>query len=476
MHLLAVLISLLVVLDSSAQITDSLTNLIPIKEQDSLSFIKSKRMSVADLSKKREGKFVTGIPDFSSDPVTGFGFGVRTNVYWNGKKENPFFAYTPYLMKLKANTAYYTSNARELILSLDVPYYKGTRWRFKIDFKAQQNPANLYFGSSGSTLGELRLPSTPNGGQTFSTYSSFNEARKTLRQGGVGEASFVTDALSNRFRETEYMLNLKADYALGKKGVWRIMGGYEIQHLSYKTFEGSDAEAIDPNTNQEIKAPNGTSLLRRDFQEGLVSGLDGGWVSILQTALIYDTRDFEPDPTKGYYLEVANEFSSRIIGSDFEFNKLFLQGRVYKKIPIGPRTVFGARFGIGNIFGSKAPFFEFQDQWSPDGSINALGGRQSLRGHRANRYLARSLAFANFELRVRLAEIKLGKQRFAFGVAPFFDAGTVRDEWQNLNFSNIKNSYGGGLRIAWNQSTIISFDYGFSKEDRLFYFGIGQTF
>jgi hypothetical protein len=32
------------------------------------------------------------------------------------------------------------------------------------------------------------------------------------------------------------MLNLKADYALMENG--RIMSGYEIQHLSYKTFEG----------------------------------------------------------------------------------------------------------------------------------------------------------------------------------------------------------------------------------------------
>jgi hypothetical protein len=37
-----------------------------------------------------------------------------------------------------------------------------------------------------------------------------DRARKTLRSGEVGEAPFVTDALSNRFRETEYMLNLKA--------------------------------------------------------------------------------------------------------------------------------------------------------------------------------------------------------------------------------------------------------------------------
>ena len=444
--------------------------------KDTITFIQAKRMSAADLAKKKEGTFITGIPDFSSDPVTGFGLGIRSNFYWNGKRSNPFFAYTPYLAKLKANVAYYTSNARELILSLDVPYYKGTRWRFKIDFKAQQNPANLYFGSAESTLGELRLPSTPNGGQTYTTYAAFNKARKILRPGGIGEAGFVTDALSNRFRETEYMLNLKADYALGKKGIWRIMGGYEIQHLSYKTFEGTEADAIDPITKQEIKAPNGTSLLRRDFQQGLVSGLDGGWVSIIQTALIFDTRDFEPDPTRGYYFEAANEFSNPVIGSEFSFNKLFFQGRFYKKIPLGPRTVLGGRVGVGNIFGKDAPFFEFQDQWSPDGSINSLGGKQSLRGHRANRFLARSLAFVNVELRVRLAETTIGKQRFAFGIAPFFDAGTVRNNWQDLNFSNIKTSYGGGLRIAWNQSTILSFDHGFSKEDKLFYLGIGQAF
>lgn len=439
------------------------------------SFLQSKRMSDADLAKKKEGTFITGLPDFSSDPVTGFGFGARTNIFWNGKRDNPLFAYTPYLMRLKANVAYYSTNARELILSLDAPYYEGTRWRFKIDFKAQQNPANLYFGSSESTLQSLRLPSTPASNIGYSTYKEYDKARKTLRMGGIGEADSVTDALSNRFRETEVMLNLKADYALGK-GRWRVMGGYEIQHLSYKTFEGLEAEAIEPNTGNQIKAPNGTSLLRRDYTQGLISGLNGGWVSIIQAALIYDTRDFEPDPTRGYYLEIANEYSGKYIGSQFDFNKLFVQGRIYQKIPIGKRTVFAARVAGGNIFGNKAPFFEFQDQWSPDGSINALGGKQSLRGYRANRFLARSMWFTNFELRVRLAETKFGKQRFAFGVAPFFDAGTVRDRWQDLSFSEVRFSYGGGLRIAWNQSTILFFDYGVSKEDRLFFFGIGQVF
>ncbi|UPT65550.1 MAG: outer membrane protein assembly factor [Sphingobacteriales bacterium JAD_PAG50586_3] len=396
-------------------------------------------------------------------------------MYWNGTRTNPLFAYTPYLIKLKANAAYYTSNARELVLSVDVPYYKGSRWRFRVDFKAQQNPANLYFGLTEATLGPLRLPSTPTGGATYSNYKAFDEARKLLRPGENGEAPLVTDALSNRYRETEFMLNLKADYAIGK-GKWRVMGGYEIQHLKYKTFEGLVADAIEPITGKETTAPNGFSLLARDYAEGNIKGVDGGWLSILQTALIYDTRDFEPDPTNGLYFEVANELSYPAIGSQFSFDKLFVQGRVYKKIPIGPRTVIAGRLAAGNIFGVNAPFFEFQDQWSPDGSINALGGKQSLRGYRTNRFLARSLWFANVELRVKVAEVKFWKQRFGFSLAPFFDAGTARDRWQNLNFSKVKTSYGGGLRIAWNQSTILSLDFGMSKEDRLLFFGIGQIF
>ena len=444
------------------------------QDKDSLNFVSSRKMSPEDLEKKKEGTFFTGLPEVSSDPVTGFGFGLRTNIYWNGNSDHPLFPYTPYLVKLKANAVYYTSNASEFILSLDVPYYKGSRWRFKIDFKIQQNPANLYFGLTDKTLGALSLPSEPN--TEFNTFEEYDVKRKTLRNGEPGEAaSLVTDALSNKFRESEFMLNLKVDYAIGS-GRWRIMSGYEIQHLSYKTFEGLSATAIDPVSGEETSAPNGFSLLRRDFERNEISGLDGGWVSILQNALIYDTRDFEPDPTNGLYFEIANEYSSSAIGSEFDFDKLFVQARIYQRLPLGSRTVLTSRLGAGHIFGKNAPFFEFQDQWSPDGSVNALGGKHSLRGYRANRFLARSLWFLNTELRFRFVEFNLGKQNLGLSLAPFYDIGTVRNHYKELNFKNLKSSFGMGLRAAWNQSTIIFFDYGVSQEDRLFYFGIGQAF
>jgi hypothetical protein len=45
---------------------------------------------------------------------------------------------------------------------------------------------------------------------------------------------------------------------------------------------------------------------------------------------------------------------------------------------------------------------------------------------------------------------------------------TTLDDW--------KFDGGLGFRIAWNLSTIISFDYGHSSEGNLFYMEIGHQF
>ncbi|MBC8135020.1 MAG: hypothetical protein H8F28_03930, partial [Fibrella sp.] len=204
-------------------------------------YFRARRLSDADLKKKREGLFVTGLPDISSDPVAGTGYGVRGTIYWNGKRDDPLFAYTPYRAKLNVNAFFTSNNAQEFTLSYDAPYVNGSRWRIKVDAKIRKDPTNLYFGITEDTLNPLRLPSTPAGGPTYDKFSDFETARKTLRPGGPGEAAFVTDALSNRFEDSELMLNLKADYALGKNGRWRVLGGYEIQRLDFETFQGRDA-------------------------------------------------------------------------------------------------------------------------------------------------------------------------------------------------------------------------------------------
>src|ERR1700739_1568328 len=57
---------------------------------------KEKRLPDDELAEKKEGVYVTGVPDLSSDPINGFGAGVEGSLFFNGKKKDPFFAYTPY--------------------------------------------------------------------------------------------------------------------------------------------------------------------------------------------------------------------------------------------------------------------------------------------------------------------------------------------------------------------------------------------
>jgi hypothetical protein len=71
---------------------------------------------------------------------------------------------------------------------------------------------------------------------------------------------------------------------------------------------------------------------------------------------------FEPDPTSGYYFEIANEYSGKYIGSQFELTNCFYKEKGFGSC-LSVRTVVASRLGVGNIFGSNAPFFEFQDQW-----------------------------------------------------------------------------------------------------------------
>lgn len=426
----------------------------------------AKRMGDTDVAKKREGFYVTGLPFFSSDPLNGVGGGATGYLHYNGTREDPFFAYTPYRARLGVKGEYTTGNAAAVALKLDAPFIADTAWRLKVDGKYESTPNNLYFGLTERTL-------TPFPEGTYSTYAS---RRSTTRSGGPGEPPVVADNLKHLFQEIEWMLNVKGERVLFG-GNWRVLVGYEIQRLSYRTYENVEVEGTDPVTGGKVRVPNGRSLLRDDADAGRAFGLAGGRVSLVQLSLMYDTRDFEPDPYRGVFLEVANEHSSRFTGSEYTFHKMLLQARHYQ--PIAPRvlrrTLLATRLGYGTIFGDQAPFFEFQDQWSAEGSIRALGGSQTLRGFKANRFLGRTVGFLNVELRHRFADVDFLGQDLTFTVAPFLDLGSVGNKIFVVA-PTVRASAGAGLRIGWNRSTVIVADAAFSREDAQFFINFNQSY
>jgi outer membrane translocation and assembly module TamA len=409
-----------------------------------------KKLSDEDLKDKKEGQYITGAPDLSSDPINGFGYGGEGSVFFNGKRSDPFFGYTAYRAKVDFVLFNTTKEQREFRLVLDVPYIFNTKWRLRAEAAYEVNPNLLYFGiTAAQSLKPLQY--YPNNDSTKapvtnSTYKNY-------------ENNFLTgvNQFYNNYDKKEAVLNVSLEHSF-LEGKLRTLIGYEIASVNMSPFQGN-------------------SLLRDDSNNGKILGVGTNTVTIAQVGLIYDSRDLEPDPSNGIFAELTNELSLKAFGSAFNFNKTFAHVNYYTKLfpSVFKRLIFAGRAAMGYT-AWDAPFFEYQDEWSSEGSIEGLGGPTTLRGYKQSRFLGRVMNFNNFELRWRFAQMRMAKQHFEFSAVPFFDIGGVWDDFTNLNSRNLRHSEGAGLRITWNESTVLRFDYAVSQEDQQFFFNLAHAF
>lgn len=408
-----------------------------------------KKLPDDELSQKKEGVYITGVPDISSDPINGFGAGAEGSVFFNGKKTDPFFAYTPYRAELDVAVFITTKLQKEIKIALDIPYILNTKWRLRAEAAYEINPNLLYFGVTEESLKPLGYYPN-NSSQQPVTHASYTDYNNSL----TGNKVYY-----NTYTKKEAVLNISMERSF-YQGRLRTLIGYEIAHVN-------------------LSSPlNDSSLLHQEVMQNKIKGFGNNMVSFIQAGLIYDTRDLETDPTNGSFAELTNEISLVALGSQFNFNKTFFHYNLYKSLfpKKLKRFVFAGRIAIGYTQGN-APFYEYQDEWSSEGSIEGLGGGSTLRGYKQSRFLGRVMQFNNFELRCKFAQAKLLKQTFAFSAVPFFDIGAVWNDMTRIgHLENYRYSEGIGLRVAWNINTILRFDYALSKEDRQFFFSLGHVF
>jgi outer membrane protein assembly factor BamA len=422
--------------------------------QDSLklpfAIAKEKRLSTEDLQNKKEGTYLTGVPDISSDPINGFGVGAEAQLFFNGKRTDPFFAYTPFRAQLNVEVFYSTLAQRNIRFDCDIPYLFNTKWRFRGELGYEVNPNLLYFGITEKSLQPLSFYPDNDMNKPIVNNASYDAYENSL----IGNRRYY-----NNYQKEEAVMNLIFERSF-LEGKWRAFFGFEISNL-------------------RISTPlNDSSYLHVDAMNGNIKGYGNNFVPLIQAGLIYDTRDLETDPSSGSFAEFTNELSFPALGSPYRFNKSFIHYNFYHRIFTHSfkKLVVASRAGIGNLFGD-APFYEFMDEESSEATIEALGGGKTLRGYKQNRFAARAIGFANVELRYRFYQCTIFKQHLAFSTVPFFDLGGAWDNLERISKTqNLRYSEGLGLRIAWNENTILRFDYAISKEDKQFFFELHQSF
>lgn len=447
-----------------------------------------KRMPTWEIEEKREGSFMTGLPRVEFDPIRGFGAGGNAFLFINKDKDDPFFEYTPYRHRVSTEFFIFENGRIRYALQYDAPYIFNSKWRLRADAVLWEDPNAQYWGIGRNSLQPLRFTDQITGRmRTFSRVSDYEDNLQIATQDEAG--IYRSNTHYNEMIQREQLYNLLGERTfLG--GKLRLMFGYEMLFTNFSSYDGRPVEEAFNREGEEVEAINNQTLVDIERNDGTwdrfnLSGFQDDrrkFTSMLAGALIYDTRDFEPDPSEGIFLQYSHEYSVPWLGSEFDFHKFMIQGQYIKTLKRWGggknRVTFAGMSSFGYIFGQNINFIEMWDLSSQAeaGGILVLGGDRSVRGFREARFLAPTVVLMNYELRTRFWNFKILNQKMNLGANLFYDAGSVWDHPSDMNFKKWVGAPGVGARLAWNQSTIIRLDFAASREGSQTFLGFGHIF
>ncbi len=190
---------------------------------------------------------------------------------------------------------------------------------------------------------------------------------------------------------------------------------------------------------------------------GHIPGAGGSVFSAPGAGLLFDTRDYQGSPTRGWFLEAYATFAYSETGSDFEDTHYLLDVRKY----------FGIRGG--HIIAVQG-YGEWHTGNPPFNLMAKLGGQYRMRGYVEGVY--RDRLMLEFQ-----AEYRSPVFLKYFAAAAFGATGVVADNFATLD-RYWRYTYGLGIRFTPlpQERLFLRFDAGFGEGTYGLYLSIGEAF
>lgn len=205
----------------------------------------------------------------------------------------------------------------------------------------------------------------------------------------------------------------------------------------------------------------------------------------LLLGFVYDTRDFEQDPTAGIYSRTTVEIAGL---TDNEFLKFSTENNFYWELMETFVLALSTDLDLAHAYGSPG-FIPLQERYFVGGARSIRGFDEgsigesavigfldpTIRGFRT--FLGGEAAFVgSTEIRYPFSEIVQG--------VVFLDFGTVWPEIGDINPTDFRLSTGAGIRvrIPGFNNALLRLDFGFpiidepTDETEFFHFGFSQAF
>ena len=234
----------------------------------------------------------------------------------------------------------------------------------------------------------------------------------------------------------------------------------EFFSVNFPRIEYNLVRRIKPNLFAGIQFyADDFDIVERDINGELIKdevlGSEGGLISGLGVIGIYDTRDNNFFPKKGYYLEAYLQNYNNAIGSDFQFSIARVDARKY--FDLGGDKVIAlnayARYSFGDI-----PFF----------ALAQMGGSRRMRGYTKGQYRDEHFVTLQSEYRFPIY--------WRFGGVLFGGVGSIGGSGDG--FEKIFPSVGLGMRfkVLKDDNLNLRIDWALGKESSGFYLTFGEAF
>jgi hypothetical protein len=205
--------------------------------------------------------------------------------------------------------------------------------------------------------------------------------------------------------------------------------------------------------------------LQDRFTPEQVPGIRGFVTHAQEIGLAFTTLDDPGMPTRGVLGRAAVEFSTRALGSTASYRHYTFEVKGF--VPFdGSRYVTAIRAAYNQTLGDDVAFLE----------RSILGGKSTLRGHGANRFIDSSYALLNIEERIRVLRYRLFNVNTDWEVAPFLDIGAVAKSLLDLRSRNFVINPGVGFRAVVRPNVVGRVDVGFGKEGPAIFATLGYRF
>jgi len=194
------------------------------------------------------------------------------------------------------------------------------------------------------------------------------------------------------------------------------------------------------------------------LNDSTLVGIKGGFTSGIGLAVSWDSRDKNFFPSQGGFYELYSTNFSKLIGSDFVYNKTVIDLRHYFNLTLDHVLALQAYLLTEN---NSPPFYD----------LGLLGGSTMMRGYISGRY--RDRTYYTFQTEYRVPQLV-----WKFGVILFAGFGDVAPSVSKIEISDVKPTYGFGIRFRIDelQKVEVRMDIGFGKGTNGLYFDINQAF